>query len=391
MARIVVIGGSIMGSSLAYHMAMAGHAGDLVVIEPDPTYEWAAAPRSAGGVRRMYGIPENIEMSLYGRSFYQDFARLVDVDGEPGVFPFRELGYLHLVAGSQAVSEVEHNWRIQRANGVANEILDRAALAVRFPFLNVDDIDAGLHGPRDGFIDPHAAVIGFRRKAISLGVEYIQDRVVGLEHDEVAVRRVVLESGRVLDAETVVNLAGAWAPAICRMVGMDVPVAPLSRPTFYFETTETIGPTPLVKDPSGISFRTEGGGFATGLTRQDAAGEFAWEIGAREHAYFEEVMWPALAQRVPAFAALKVQRSWAGHYAMNQFDGNAIIGPWIGGLENFIVAVGFSGAGLQKGPAVGRALTELLLHGEYQSIDLHRLSYQRILDDKPLIEVGFKA
>lgn len=391
MAGIVVIGGSIMGSSLAYHMAMAGHAGDLVVIEPDPTYEWAAAPRSAGGVRRMYGIPENIEMSLYGRAFYQDFASLMDVDGEPGVFPFRELGYLHLVAGATEVAEIEHNWRIQRANGVANDILDRAALAERFPFLNVEDIDAGLHGPRDGFVDPHAAVVGLRRKAISLGVEYIQDRVIGLEHDDTAVRRVVLDSGRVLEAETVVNVAGAWAPAICRMVGMEVPVAPLSRPTFYFETTEAVGPTPLVKDPSGVTFRTEGGGFATGLTRLDTAGEFEWEVGPQEYTYFEEVVWPALAYRVPAFETLKVQRSWSGHYAMNQVDGNAIIGPWVGGLENFIVAVGFSGAGLQKGPAVGRALTELLLHGEYRSIDLHRLSFQRILDNKPLLEVGFKA
>lgn len=391
MASIVVIGGSIMGSALAYHMAMAGHAGDLVVVEPDPSYEWAAAPRSAGGVRRMYGIPENIEMSLYGRAFYQDFASLVDVDGEPGTFPFRELGYLHLVAGATEVAEIEHNWRIQRANGVANDILDRAALAEKFPFLNVADIDAGLHGPRDGFVDPHVAVVGLRRKAISLGVEYIQDRVVGLEHDDVAVRRVVLESGRVLEAETVVNVAGAWAPAICRMVGMEVPVAPLSRPTFYFETPEAFGPTPLVKDPSGVTFRTEGGGFAAGLTQHDTADGFEWEVGAKEYRHFEEVVWPSLAHRVPAFESLKVQRSWSGHYAMNQLDGNAIIGPWVGGLENFIVAVGFSGAGLQKGPAVGRALTELLLHGEYQSIDLHRLSFQRIIDNKPLLEVGFKA
>jgi len=312
MAGIVVIGGSIMGPSLAYHMAMAGHAGDLVIVEPDPSYEWAAAPRSAGGVRRMYGIPENIEMSLYGRAFYQDFASLVDVDGEPGSFAFRELGYLHLVAGAKEVAEIEHNWRIQRANGGANDILDRAALAEKFPFLNVEDIDAGLHGPSDGFVDPHAAVIGLRRKAVSLGVEYIQDRVVGLEHDDVAVRRVVLESGRVLEADTVVNVAGAWAPAICRMVGMAVPVAPLSRPTFYFETAEAVGPTPLVKDPSGVSFRTEGGGFATGLTRMDVAGEFEWEVGPREYTYFEEVVWPALAHRVPAFETLKMQRSWAG-------------------------------------------------------------------------------
>ena len=91
------------------------------------------------------------------------------------------------------------------------------------------------------------------------------------------------------------------------------------------------------------------------------------------------------------FERIKVQRSWAGHYAMNTLDGNAIIGPWVGGLENFYVAIGFSGAGLQKGPAIGRAMTELLLHGRYETIDLSRLSYQRIIDGEPLYEAGFKA
>lgn len=391
MAGIVVVGGSIMGSSLAYHMAMAGHADALLVVEPDPSYEWAAAPRSAGGVRLMHSLPENIEMSRYGQEVYRDFARLMDVDGEPGVFPFREYGYLHLVAGTKDVAAVERNWRTQTELGVANELLTRSELSERFPRLRTDDIDAGLFGPRDGFIDPFAAVVSFRRKAVSLGVEYVQDRVVGLETTDGAVRRVVLASGRVLEAEIVVNVAGAWAPEICAMAGMSIPVEPLSRPTFYFETEDNLDPLPLTKDPSSVAFRTEGGGFSAGVTRHDETGGFCWEVGQDQHDLFQSEVWPALAHRVPAFERLKVKRSWAGHYAMNRFDGNAIIGPWLGGCENFIMAVGFSGAGLQKGPAVGRALSELLLHGRYQTIDLSRLSYQRIIDGEPLFEVGFTA
>lgn len=99
----------------------------------------------------------------------------------------------------------------------------------------------------------------------------------------------------------------------------------------------------------------------------------------------------SIAHRVPAFERIKLKRSWAGHYAMNRFDGNAIVGSWHGELDNFYVALGFSGEGLQKGPAIGRALTELLIHGHFQTIDLTRLSYQRVRDGKPLLEAGFKA
>ena len=391
MADIIVIGGSIMGSSLAYHMAVAGHADALCVVEPDPTYEWAAAPRSAGGVRLMHGLPENIEMSRYGQAVYRDFANLMDVNGEPGVFAFREYGYLYLVSGAEQVAAAESSWKTQTGLGVPNEMLSRAELADRFPALRTDDLDAGLFGPQDGFIDPFAAVIGFRRKAESLGVKYLKDRVVGLERANNKVSRVVLASGQVLDADIVVNVAGAWAPEICAMVDMPIPVEPLARPTFYFEVEDDIGPLPLTKDPSEVAFRTEGNGFSAGITRTDEFRGFHWEVGEDEHERFTAEVWPALAHRVPAFERLKVKRSWAGHYAMNTFDGNTIIGPWVGGCENFIVAVGFSGAGLQKGPAIGRALSELLLKGSYQTIDLTRLSYQRIVAGEPLMEVGFKA
>ena len=391
MTDIVVVGGSIIGSSLAYHLALAGHAGDVLVVEPDPSYEWAAAPRSAGGIRTMYSLPENIEMSRYGREVFVDFARLMDVDGEPGVFAYRQHGYLYLATGRDAVSGLEQSYVAQSANGVANQLLDRPAIQERFPFMRTDDLDAGLFGPEDGSIDPFAAVIGIRRKAQSLGVRYLQDRVVGLGTQGHRVTKVELASGRTLAAEAVVNTAGAWAPKICALVDMYVPVEPLSRPTFHFESEESVGVVPLTKDSSGVMFRPEGTGYATGLTRPGVAGGFHWEVGSLEYDYFEQRIWPALAHRVPVFERIKVRRSWAGHYAMNRLDGNAIVGPWAGELDNFYVAIGFSGAGLQKGPAIGRALTELLLHGHYQTIDLTRLSYRRVIANEPLHEVGFKA
>ncbi len=388
MADIIIIGGSIMGSSIAYHLAMTGRAGDICVIEPDPSYEWAAAPRSSGGVRLMHGLPENIEMSRYGRDVYKDFARLMDVDDLPGGFDFLEQGYLYLVAGTEDVAIAEGNWRIQTSLGVPNDFIDRNELAKRFPSMNVTDIDAAIHAPQDGFIDPNAAVLGFRRKAISLGVEYIQDKVVDIEVSGGLARQVVLGSGDRVAGDIIVNVAGAWGPEICAMVGMSVPVEPLSRNTFYFEIRGQVETMPLTKDPSGVSFRQEGAGFTVGQTDINVPFGFNWDV---HDDLFETVFWPALAHRVPAFEALQVKRGWAGHYAYNRMDGNTIIGKWIGGLDNFYVATGFTGAGLQKGPAIGRAMTELLLDGGYQTIDLSRMSYQRVIDDEPLLETGFTA
>lgn len=388
MADIIIIGGSIMGSSIAYHLAMTGRAGDVCVIEPDPTYEWAAAPRSSGGVRLMHGLFENIEMSRYGREVYKNFAELMDVDGLPGSFDFLEHGYLYLVAGPDDVAAAEESWKIQTGLGVPNDLLDRDELSARFPSLYVGDVDAAIHGPQDGFIDPHAAVTGFRRKATSLGVTYIKDKVVDIQVSGGLAQAVVLESGEIISSDIIVNVAGAWGPEICAMVGMEVPVQPLSRNTFYFEIQGEVETMPLTKDPGGIAFRQEGAGFTVGLTDTDVAFGFNWEV---DHDLFESRFWPVLAHRVPAFEALQVKRGWAGHYAFNHMDGNTIIGKWIGGLDNFYIATGFTGAGLQKGPAIGRAMTELLLNGGYQTIDLTRMSFQRVIDEKPLIEIGFTA
>jgi glycine/D-amino acid oxidase-like deaminating enzyme len=254
--------------------------------------------------------------------------------------------------------------------------------------MNVADIDAAIHAPHDGFIDPTAAVLGFRRKAINLGVQYIKDKVVDIEVSGGLARHVVLASGERVAGDIIVNVAGAWGPEICAMVGMSVPVEPLSRNTFYFETRSQIETMPLTKDPGGVSFRQEGAGFTVGQTDNSVAFGFDWEV---KHDLFENTFWPVLAHRVSAFEALQVKRGWSGHYAYNTLDGNTIIGKWLGGLDNFYVATGFTGAGLQKGPAIGRAMTELLLDGGYQTIDLSRLSYQRVIDNEPLLEVGFSA
>ncbi len=389
MPDIVIIGGGVMGSSIAYHLASAGKAGDVVVIEPDPAYEFAATPRSTGGIRQLFSVPENILMSQYGHEVYGNFADLMAVDGDAPNINLRREGYCFLATGAQEADILARNHAVQTANGANVALLDRAGVADRWPSMRVDDIDCAAWSPDDGFMDPYAALMGFRKKARSLGVPYRKDRVVGFETDRTKVTAVKLESGETLAGSMFVNVANCWGPELCDQLGMKTPVYPMRRMNFYFDCKATLEPYPLMRHiGQHTSFRPEGAGYLTGMTKYDEPEGFNWEV---DYSWFEETIWPALADRVPAFEAVKLQRAWAGHYDMNRLDGNVIIGPWIGGLENFHIALGFAGHGLQQAPAIGRAMKELLLDGGYQTLDLSRFSYQRVLDETPVADIGSAA
>lgn len=382
MCDVVIIGGGVVGSSAAYHLARDGRPRRICVVERDPTYEKASTSRSAGGIRQQFSLPENILMSQYGLEVYRNFAELVAVDGEAPDIALRQQGYLFL-ATERGVEAMKESHRLQRSLGAPVELLDRDALAARFPSLVADDIAMASFGPEDGWIDPYAALQGFRRKARSLGAVYIADEVVGIETSAKKAERVRLKSGEKLAAGTVINAAGAWSREVSQMVGMPLPVEPVRRMAFFFQVRESLEPLPLVIDPSGLWLRPEGAGYICGRSIADEPPGYNFEV---DYAYFDEVLWPLLAARVSAFQALKPGRSWAGLYDLNRLDENLIIGPWVGSLENFHVACGFSGHGLQQAPAVGRALAELVLDGRFVTIDLSRLTYQRVVDCTPCPE-----
>jgi len=381
---VVIVGGGIIGSSIAYHLLRDGSAGSVGVIEPDPTYEIAAAPRSAGGIRRLFSLPENIRMSQYGLQFYRDFPAIMAVDGEPAPIDFRQGGYLFL-AGEADADVLEQSIALQASLGVGVDRLVRDALKARFPSLVVDDVVLAAHSPEDGWIDPYSAVRGFRRKAISLGAKYVEGRVAGFEKDSTAVRAARLADGRFVAGDMFAVAPGAWIGEVAAMAGMGLPIDAMPRLMHYFVTRETLEPLPLVKDISALGFRPEGAGYIGGFAEWDVAGGIDYSI---DHGYFERRVWPALMTRVPAFESVRVERTWACHYARNSLDRNAVIGRWIGGCENFLVAGGFSGHGVMHAPATGRAVAELILHGEYRTLDLSRFSYQRVIDNQPYAEGG---
>lgn len=387
MRRVVIIGGGIMGSAIAYNLARAGVAADVTVVEPDPTYEFAATPRAVGGIRLQHAIPENVQMSLYGDEVYSAFDRHV-TGGKVAFDPnFQRMGYLFLVQGSAAIASLEANVRMQQSLGVEISVLDVTELRRRYPSFSFTNVEAGALSPADGQIDPNAALMGYRRAAEGLGITYLKDRVVGLDMAGGKVVAAHLASGGTLPVEIAVNTANCWAAEICAMVGMKVPIEPMRRQQFHFLTQDPVEPFPAMRHLSGLAVRRHSGVYLSGFTNFEEAGGFNWNL---QHEMFEDFVWPQLAEQCRAFETIKPRGGWVGHYDMNRLDGNPVI-DWYDKVPNFLLCAGFSGHGLQHAPAVGRAVKEMILDGGFRSIDLSRFSYCRIVEGVPIPDDGPKA
>ncbi len=387
---IVVIGGGIIGSAAAYFLATSGHVDRVTVIEPDATYARASTPAGAGGVRRLMSRPENIRMSQFSLDFYARFHETMATVDHPADIQFRRQGYL-FVTNSDGVADLVRNFETQSREGVPAELLDTDALRACFPSVGTENVALACYSPQDGWIDPHAALMAFRRKAESLGVVYVKDRVVRLSTSQTSVTHAELASGARVTGDIFINSAGAWVCEIAIMTGARLPIVPMCRVQHFWRCAHDIEPLPLIKDDSGAFLRPEGKGFVGGRPSWEIEPGFIWDIDRGYFAnYFEDTVWELIANIVPKFESVKLESSWPGHYAQNQFDGNMIIGPYSKGHGNIMTACGFSGHGIMHAPAVGRALSELVLHGEFRTIDLTRMGFERVLDDKPYPELGIK-
>ena len=381
---VAIIGGAIMGSSVAYFLKTLAPSASVCVIEPDATYEFCSTLRASGGVRVLFSCPENIEMSKFGRDFIRRFPTEMAVDGREAPVDWVEGGYLFIVP-PRGFALLESNFIEQQAHGCEVELLTPAQLKQRFPSMFVDDLGGGVHSLRDGWCDPNGLLQGFRRKAVSLGVEYIEDRVTGLSRSENAVLEARLASGASIRADDFVNATGAWAAQVCEMIDMPLPVSPLRRFEHYFTAGNPIERLPYVKDLDRLAFRSEGQGFSGGLVNSVEPRGFNFEV---DHGYFERAVWPAVAHRFPPFEAARCHRTWSGLYEQCELDGNPIIGNWKDGLDNFYVLTGFSGHGMMHAPAAARAIAELIVHGSLQTLDVSRLGYERIIRGQPYPEAG---
>ncbi|HSS83004.1 MAG TPA: FAD-binding oxidoreductase [Reyranella sp.] len=377
MFDVLVVGGGAMGSSIAWHLASdPGFAGSVVVIERDPSYAHASSALSASSVRQQFSTPLNIHLSRHGIGFLRRAHELLDVD-----LGLKEPGYLFLASmAGEAVLRANH--AIQKGEGCCVELLEPAALQTRFPWISSEGVALASHGTaNEGWFDGPALMQAFRRKARERGVQYVADEVVGL-----APNSVTLRSASRLEARTIVLAAGPWSGEVAALAGIALPVEPRRRSVFVFDVRQPPGLTPLTIDPSGTWFRPEGR-FYIGGTTPAAGNDPPGAPLEVQHQEWDDMVWPTLAARVPAFEAAKVVNSWAGYYEYNTFDQNGIVGrhPEI---DSLIFATGFSGHGIQQSPAVGRAVAELIVHGSYRTIDLSPFGYERISAGRPIRELN---
>ncbi|TWG97899.1 glycine/D-amino acid oxidase-like deaminating enzyme [Mesorhizobium sp. J18] len=387
MARydIVIIGGAIVGSSIAWYLREEKYAGSIALIERDPSFARSATTLSCASIRQQFSIPENIRLSQFTLGLFRELRSRF---GEDADIAFREKGYL-ILASEAGLPVLKANHAIQEAEGADILLEDPTALKNRFSWISTEGIAAGAYGcSGEGWFDAHALLSLFRKGLKTRNIDFISGAVTGIRLEGSRVTAVELANGETIEAGTVVNAAGTGAGRVAAMAGLYLPVEPRKRSVFVFEAREHFDDMPLLVDPSGIYVRPEGSVYITGGAEAHETDKAADpEDFDPDWPLFEEVIWPVLAERIPAFEAIKQTGGWAGHYDYNTLDQNAVIGPHPE-VENFLFCNGFSGHGLQQAPAAGKAIAELVVHGRYRTIDCSAFGYERITENRPFRELN---
>jgi len=373
--HIVIIGGGVIGSAIAAFLGERGAADGVTIIERDPSYRRASSALSTSSTRQQFSTALNIELSRAGIAFLRTVRDAVGLV---------EPGYLYL-ASEAGRDTLARQHAVQRRCGAPVALLSANELQRRFPWLDTAGLALGSLGlSGEGWFDGYGLLQLLRRRAIEAGARYMIDEAVGFESGGSRIAAVRLAGGDKLRCDIAVNAAGPWAARVAEWAGIDLPVRPRRRSVYVFDCRDRPAGFPLTIDPSGLWFRPEGAYTICGMPSPSGADpdEPPLEL---EHERWEPELWPALARRVPAFAAVKLIGGWAGYYDYNTFDQNAVVGP-TPGIDNLILANGFSGHGLQHAPAVGRGIAEWLTAGRYVSLDLSPLGYERIAKGQPLRE-----
>lgn len=383
---IVIVGGAMYGSSVAWWLTDMGFDGSILVVERDPTYEFTSTAHTNSCIRQQFSSPLNIKISQFGARFIKGFRDYMGGDSRVPRLSLQSYGYMYLADTDDFNTILRSNQIIQMQNGAGTRHLGAAEIKSEYPFYNLDDIIAGNHNPIDeGYFDGNTMFDWWKRTARERGVEYVHNTVVAMDRQGDKIASVTLETGEAIPCGIVINCSGPRAVLTARMAGLNVPVEPRKRYTFIFEAETPLDrDLPLTIDPSGVHMRTDGAYYLAGCPPDDD-GPVDYDDFVQDHSIWEDKVWPVLAHRVPAFERIKLRQSWAGHYAYNTFDQNAIVGPHPE-VGNFIFVNGFSGHGFQQSPAIGRGVAEWITSGAYQSLDLTPFSYKRIAAGEPFAE-----
>lgn len=379
---VIIAGGGVMGCATAYYLLKYNDSLRVVIVEKDPSYRYASTVLSDGNVRVQFNIKENVQISQYGMEVLATFADDMAVGDKRPEVAARRQGNLFLFDDNGRY-EAEQGLAMQQGLGCGVERLSVAQIADRYPAYAVNHCAGGTLGHDDGSVDPNGVLTGYRDKAMALGAAYRVDEVTAVLTDAGQVQGVRLASGEQLNAPIVLNGAGAWARQLMATVGVDLPVLPIMRQVFVVDTPlRPDGFLPSLFLPTGqYIIHEHDGRFVIGKSLPDDPQNFDFTFRQQR---FIDLLWPELVDYLPAFEQLKVVSGWAGLYAVNTLDGNAILGEWPQ-VRGLYLANGFSGHGFQQCHAVGRYLAELILQRPPQ-LDLSIFTPQRILDNKPVLE-----
>ncbi|MBO9506681.1 FAD-binding oxidoreductase [Thalassospira sp. A3_1] len=384
---VIIVGGAVIGSSAAWFLTgRDDFKGRVLVIEKDPNYEFCSTTLSAASIRQQFSTPINIEMSGFGIEFLRNLKR--DLDPEVDI-SFHEKGYL-VLATESGRDILRQNHATQTKLGADIVWMEPDELAAKYPWMNTSDLAAACWGRTgEGWFDAYSLMQSFRKQARRQGADYIDGEVVEVLRDGDQVTGVVLKDGRRFGCGALVNAAGTGGSKVARMAGLEIPVEPRKRCIFVFDCRDAAdinASCPMLIDPSGLYVRPEGDLFITGIAPPADRDPECWDFEV-DYSLFDDIVWPGLYERCERFEAIKMVNAWAGHYSYNLLDQNAIIGPHPE-VKNFFFANGFSGHGLQQSPAVGRGLSELIVAGHYQTLDMSVFGYERIRDNVPVLELN---
>ena len=387
---VVIIGGAMMGSSTAWFLTdNPDFDGSVLVIEKDPTYEFASTTHTNSCMRQQFSTEINVRISQFAADFVNNFRQHMGGDPRVPELKVQSYGYMYLADTDAFADTLRENLKVQRAAGAATVLMTPDEIKAAYPFYNVDDIKLGsINTVDEGYWDGITVFDWWRKSAKERGVEYHTGEVVAMTRNAAGTRveSVTLADGTVIACGQVVNASGPRAIETARMVGIEIPVEPRKRFTWIFSAEQPLDrDLPLTIDPSGVHFRQDGKTtyLAGGHSNYDPA--VAYDDFTMDHTLWQDHIWPVIATRIPQFEAIKVINEWAGHYAYNTFDHNAIVGPHTE-VENFIFLNGFSGHGLQQSHAMGRGTAEWLTYGAFRTLDLTPFRYDRIVQNQALLE-----
>ena len=387
---IVIIGGAMMGASTAWFLSDdADFQGRILVVERDMTYQTASTTHTNSCMRQQFSGALNVRISQFAADFVKNLRRYMGGDDSVPELAIRSFGYMYLADTDDFANVLRDSQKVQIAAGAATQLMTPDQIKAAYPFYNVDDIVLGsINLVDEGFWDATAVFDWWRKSARRRGVEYIENEVVAMTMapNGTRVDSVTLKSGQVIVCGQVLNASGPRAVRTARMAGIDIPVEPRKRYSWVFAAEKPLDrDLPLTIDPSGVHVRENGGGTYQCGGHSDIDPAVDYDDFTMDFSLWETHIWPVLATRIPQFEAIKVQSEWAGHYAYNTFDHNAIMGPHPQ-VENFFFLNGFSGHGLQQSPAMGRGTAEYLVHGASRTLDMSQFHFDRIPAGRKIVE-----